>query len=69
MVLISLRNKSSEERGPVFTIKVQIINILVVKDDPSLAAAGGGGVVIATIFGQGCILREIRDFDAITISA
>ena len=31
--------------------------------------AGATGVVIDTIWGQGYILREMRDYDAMTVSA
>jgi DNA-binding response OmpR family regulator len=34
-----------------------------------LADARASGVVIDTIWGQGYILREMRDYDAITVSA
>ena len=34
-----------------------------------LADAGATGVVIDTIWGQGYILREMRDYDAMTVSA
>jgi len=34
-----------------------------------LADADASGVVIDTIWGQGYILREMRDHDAMTISA
>jgi DNA-binding response OmpR family regulator len=34
-----------------------------------LTDAGASGVVIDTIWGQGYILREMRDFDAMTVSA
>ena len=43
--------------------------VLVVKDDPTFADTGAGAVVIATIFAQVYILREIRDYYGITISA
>ena len=31
--------------------------------------AGGSGVVIDTIWGQGYILREMRDYNAMTVTA
>ena len=34
-----------------------------------LADAGASGVVIDTIRGQGYILREMRDYEAMTVSA
>ena len=34
-----------------------------------IADANASGVVIDTIWGQGYILREVRDYDTMTISA
>ena len=34
-----------------------------------IADAGASAVVIDTIWGQGDILREVRDYDTMTISA
>ena len=34
-----------------------------------IADAGASGVLIDTIWGQGYIPREMRDYDAVTISA
>ena len=45
------------------------MHILVVEDNPIVAHAGASGVVIDTVWGQGYILHEARDYDTMTISA
>jgi len=47
----------------------KIIDVFMCKLRRKLADAGATGVVIDTIWGQGYILREMRDYDAMTASA
>ena len=47
----------------------KIIDVFMCKLRRKLADAGATGVVIDTIWGQGYILREMRDYDAMTVSA
>ena len=47
----------------------KIIDVFMCKLRHKIADAGSSGVVIDTIWGQGYILREMRDYDAMTISA
>ena len=47
----------------------KIIDVFMCKLRRKLADAGATGVVIDTIWGQGHILREMRDYDAMTVSA
>ena len=47
----------------------KIIDVFMCKLRRKLADAGATGVVIDTIWGQGCILREMCDYDAMTVSA
>ena len=47
----------------------KIIDVFMCKLRRKLADAGATGVVIDTFWGQGYILREIRDYDAMTVSA
>ena len=47
----------------------KIIDVFMCKLRRKLADAGATGVVIDTIWGQGYILREMRDCDAMTVSA
>ena len=47
----------------------KIIDVFMCKLRRKLADAGATGVVIDTIWGQGYILREMRDYNAMTVSA
>ena len=47
----------------------KIIDVFMCKLRRKIADAGASGVVIDTIWGQGYILREVRDYDTMTISA
>ena len=47
----------------------KIIDVFMCKLRRKLADVGATGVVIDTIWGQGYILREMRDYDAMTVSA
>ena len=47
----------------------QIIDVFVCKLLRKISDAVASGVVIDTIWGQGYILREVRDYDTMTISA
>ena len=47
----------------------KIINVLMCKLRRKIVDAGASGVVIDTIWGQSYILREVRDYDTMTISA
>ena len=47
----------------------KIIDVFMCKLRRKIADAGASGVVCNTIWGQGYILREMRDYDAMTISA
>ena len=47
----------------------KIIDVFMCKLRRKIANAGASGVVIDTIWGQGYILREVRDYDTMTISA
>ena len=47
----------------------KIIDVFMCKLRRKLADAGASGVVIDTIWGQGYILREMRDYDAMSVSA
>ena len=47
----------------------KIIDVFMCKLRRKIADAGASGVVIETICGQGYILREVRDYDTMTISA
>ena len=47
----------------------KIIDVFICKLRRKLADAGASNVVIDTIWGQSYILREMRDYDAMTVSA
>ena len=47
----------------------KIIDVFMCKLRRKLADAGAGGAVIDAIWGQGYILREMRAYDAMTVSA
>ena len=47
----------------------KIIDVFMCKLRRKIADAGASGVVIDTIWRQGYILREVRDYDTMTISA
>ena len=47
----------------------KIIDVFMCKLRRKIADACASSVVIDTIWGQGYILREMRDYDAMTISA
>ena len=55
--------------GGIDEPRPKIIDVFMCKLRRKLADAGASGVVIDTIWGQGYILREIRDYDAMTVSA
>lgn len=55
--------------GSIDEPETKNIDVFMCKLRRKLADAGASGVVIDTIWGQGYILREMRDYDAITVSA
>ena len=55
--------------GGIDELEPKIIDVFMCKLRRKIADAGASGVVIDTIWGQGDILREVRDYDTLTISA
>jgi DNA-binding response OmpR family regulator len=51
------------------TVNVGNLMVDLSRNYAKIGDAGASGVVIDTIWGQGYILREMRDYDAMTVSA
>jgi two-component system cell cycle response regulator CtrA len=55
--------------GGIDEPETKIIDVFMCKLRRKLADAGATGVIIDTIYGQDYILREMRDYDAMKVSA
>ena len=55
--------------GGIDESEPKIIDVFMCKLRRKIADTGASGLVIDTIWGQGYILREVRDYDTMTISA